>query len=181
MNARPAAFLDRDGVVNLDAGYVHRWSDFRFADGAVDAMRRLRNSGRALVIVTNQSGIARGLYTEDDYAALTAAMTADLAARGAAVDAVLHCPHLPGAAVARYAIDCDCRKPQPGLILRAAQDLGLSLPDSLLVGDKPSDIAAARAAGVGRAYLVGRPLPANDCGADGVYLDLAGCVDAILG
>lgn len=149
-----AVFLDRDGVVNVDHGYVGRWEDFEFVPGAVDAMRRLHQAGWRLVVVTNQSGIARGYYTEADYEALTAQMKAELAAAGAPLAAVYHCPHHPKGSVAAYARDCDCRKPAPGMILRAAQELGISLAESVLVGDKASDAQAARAAGVGRVVLV---------------------------
>lgn len=153
MSAR-AVFLDRDGVVNVDHGYVGHWQDFEFVPGAVDAMRCLHDAGWRLVVVTNQSGIARGYYSEADYEALTARMKAELAAAGAPLAGVYHCPHHPKGTVAAYTRDCDCRKPAPGLILRAAAELGLSLADSVLVGDKASDAQAARAAGVGRVVLV---------------------------
>nr|WP_279331155.1 D-glycero-beta-D-manno-heptose 1,7-bisphosphate 7-phosphatase [Solimonas fluminis] len=171
-----AAFLDRDGVVNVDKGYVYRWEDFEFLPGAVGAMRRLSAAGYALVIVTNQSGIARGMYTEPQYEQLTARLQQALEADGVRLAAVYHCPHLPGGKVAAYARDCDCRKPAPGMLRRAQQDLGIDMAASLMVGDKPSDIEAARAAGVGRAYLVGDARAP----ADGRFDSLAGCVDALL-
>lgn len=180
---RKAAFLDRDGVINLDRAYVHRWEDFEFVPGAIEAMRRLAEAGYALVVVTNQSGIARGMYSQAQYQALTHRLREHLAGQGVTVAGIYHCPHHPAGRVAEFAVECDCRKPAPGLILRAARELGLSLPDSLLVGDKPSDIQAARAAGVGKAYLVdsdnaesGQDAPA----ADGHYADLHGCVSALL-
>lgn len=180
---RQAAFLDRDGVINRDRAYVSRWEDFEFVPGAVDAMRRLKKAGYALVVVTNQSGIARGYYSEAQYQALTAAMQQALANAGAAVDAVYHCPHHPKGKVAELAIDCDCRKPAPGMILRAAKELNLSLADSILVGDKPSDIEAARAAGVGRAYIVQSDNAESTtglAGADAAHADLQSCVAALL-
>lgn len=181
---RKAAFLDRDGVINLDRAYVHKWEEFEFVPGAVDAMRRLREAGYVLVIVTNQSGIARGMYTESQYQALTASMRSALAEAGADVDGVYHCPHHPGGTVTDLAVNCGCRKPEPGMIWRAAQELGLSLPDSFLVGDKPSDIEAARAAGVGRAYIVQSDNLDSPCGdlhgADAAYRDLRDCVSALL-
>lgn len=122
--------------------------------GVIDAMRRLQNAGYELVVVTNQSGLARGYYTEAQYQALNEQMKAALANAGVKLDGVYHCPHHPEGRVAELRHDCDCRKPAPGLILRAAEELKLSHLDSVLVGDKPSDIKAARAAGVGRAYLV---------------------------
>lgn len=180
---RKAAFLDRDGVINLDRAYVSRWEDFEFVPGAIDAMRRLKQAGYALVVVTNQSGIARGYYSEAQYQALTAAMQQALLDAGAAVDAVYHCPHHPKSQLAELALDCDCRKPAPGMILRAAKELNLSLPDSILVGDKPSDIEAARAAGVGRAYIVQSDNAESTtglAGADAAHADLQSCVAALL-
>lgn len=180
---RKAAFLDRDGVINLDRAYVSRWEDFEFVPGAIDAMRRLKAAGYALVVVTNQSGIARGYYSEAQYQALTDAMQQALLEAGAAVDAVYHCPHHPKGKVAELAIDCDCRKPAPGMILRAARELNLSLADSILVGDKPSDIEAARAAGIGRAYIVQSDNAESGpglAGADAAHADLQACVAALL-
>jgi rfaE bifunctional protein nucleotidyltransferase chain/domain len=181
---RKAAFLDRDGVINLDRAYVHTWDGFEFVPGAVEAMKALKDAGYALVVVTNQSGIARGKYTEAQYQALTAQMKAALAEAGAAVDAVYHCPHHPGGQVAEFARECDCRKPEPGMILQAVRELGLSLADSFLVGDKPSDIAAARAAGLGRAYIVASDNEESTgdlAGADAAHADLQACVKALLG
>ncbi len=180
---RKAAFLDRDGVINRDRAYVSRWEDFEFVPRAIDAMRRLKQAGYTLVVVTNQSGIARGYYTEEQYQALTAAMKQALADAGAAVDAVYHCPHHPKGEVAELAIECDCRKPAPGMILRAARELNLSLPDSILIGDKPSDIEAARAAGLGKAYIVQSDNKESNtglAGADAAYADLQSCVAALL-
>jgi D-glycero-D-manno-heptose 1,7-bisphosphate phosphatase len=180
---RRAAFLDRDGVINRDHAYVHRWSDFDFVPGAVDAMRRLKAAGWTLVVVTNQAGLARGLYTEAQYQALTGHMCAALAAAGAEPAAVYHCPHHPAGTVAALAIECDCRKPAPGMLLRAARELGLSLADSILVGDKASDIEAGRRAGLGRVYGVhseNADSAAQLPGADASYADLAACVDALL-
>ena len=184
---RKAAFLDRDGVINLDRAYVHQWDEFEFVPGAVDAMRRLREAGYVLIVVTNQSGLARGMYTEAQFQALTTQMRAALKDAGAEVEAVYHCPHHPKGTVAELARDCDCRKPEPGMILQAAREHGLSLAQSFMVGDKPSDIEAARAAGVGHAYIVqsdnAESVGADAdglAGADAAYADLAACVDALL-
>ena len=175
---RKAAFLDRDGVINQDRAYVHRWEDFEFVPGAIEGMRRLQGAGYALVIVTNQSGLARGYYTEAQYQALTAALRAELARQGVKLDGVYHCPHHPKGTVPELSIDCDCRKPAPGMMLQAARELGLSLPDSLLIGDKPGDIEAAQAAGVGRAYQVqsdNSESGADHAAADGHYASLLDC------
>lgn len=175
-----AAFLDRDGVINADHGYVHRIDDFHFLPGVVAALRRLAGAGFLPVIVTNQSGIARGLFDEADYRALTAHLLAELAGAGVAVGGVYHCPHHPEGSVAAYRRACDCRKPAPGLLHRAIAELGIDPAASILVGDKASDIAAGRAAGVGRCYLVGAG-QGEDCDADGRFADLAACVAALPG
>ncbi len=173
-----AAFFDRDGVINHDTGYVHRIEGFGFLPGAIDAMRWLGQAGYALIIVTNQSGIARGIFGEADYAVLTTHMLAELARAGVDVLGVYYCPHLPDAEVPEYRQACDCRKPGPGLIRRAAAEHGIDPAASILIGDKPSDIAAGQAAGVGRCFLVGS---ARDADADARYPDLASCVAALLG
>ena len=176
-------FLDRDGVINQDLGYVHRWSDFVFLPGAVAALRRLHEAGHPLVVVTNQSGIARGYFTEADFAALTQQLSRYLAAEGAPLAATHYCPHLPQGSVQAYARECDCRKPAPGQILRAAKQLGLPLQDAILIGDRASDIQAARAAGIGTAFFIGSQtpqLPPQWAAPDGVFQDLAACVDALL-
>ena len=180
-----AAFLDRDGVINRDRGYVYRWEDFEFMPGAIEGMRRLQQAGYALVVVTNQSGLARGYYTEAQYQALSRAMREELARQGVELAGIYHCPHHPAGVVAPLAVACDCRKPAPGLLLRAAQELRLSLADSLLIGDKPSDIEAARAAGVGRAYLVDSDNPESGLAADhhladGHFVDLLDCATQLL-
>lgn len=151
---RKAAFLDRDGVINKDKAYVHKWEDFEFVPGAIEGMRILQNAGYALVIVTNQSGIARGYYTEQQYQDLTAFMRNALEQQGVQLTGAYHCAHHPAGSVSHLAINCDCRKPAPGMLKRAASELNLSLPDSIMIGDKISDIYAARGAGVGRAYMV---------------------------
>jgi D-glycero-D-manno-heptose 1,7-bisphosphate phosphatase len=178
-----AVFLDRDGVINVDHGYVHKVEDFRFVPGSDDAMRRLQAAGWRLVVVTNQSGLARGLYSQADYDRFTAHLQRELAAAGVSVDAVLHCPHLPDATVAAYRLQCDCRKPAPGMLLRAARHLGLDLAASVMVGDRFTDIEAGRAAGVGHNVLVRSghaPEPGDTERADAVYDDLAAFTKAWL-
>lgn len=153
---RPAAFLDRDGVINLDAEYVARVEDFRFVDGVLEACRSLAQSGYALVVVTNQSGIGRGYYTLAQFDALCDWMRATFAAAGAPLAGIYHCPHHPSEALPPWRLACDCRKPAPGMLLAAAADLGLDLAASVLFGDRPSDLQAARAAGVPRRVLLGK-------------------------
>jgi D-glycero-D-manno-heptose 1,7-bisphosphate phosphatase len=180
---RKAAFIDRDGVINVERAYVHRIEHFDFLPGAIEALRRLQADGYALVVITNQSGIARGLYTEDDYLRLTAHMQQQLLRAGVRLDAVEYCPHLRDAPLIGYRSDCNCRKPQPGMLIRAIAGLGLDAQRSILVGDQLSDIEAGRAAGVGRCFLVrsGHALSARDPElADAAYDDLAACVDDLL-
>jgi len=177
------AFVDRDGVIIEERGYAYRLEDFAPLPGAIAALRDLQEAGYRLVVVTNQSGIARGLYSEAEYLAFAAHMETRLRAEGVRLDAVEYCPHLPDALVNRYRRECECRKPRPGMLRRAAARLGIDLASSVLVGDRRTDLEAGRAAGVGRCLLVrsGNPLSAQDEAlADGVYADLAGCVRALL-
>jgi D-glycero-D-manno-heptose 1,7-bisphosphate phosphatase len=178
------AFIDRDGVIIEERGYAHRIEDFAPLPGAIAALRDLKSAGYALIVITNQSGIARGLYSEADYLLFSAHMEVRLRAEGVSLDAVEYCPHLPDAVVARYRLDCDCRKPRPAMLQRAATRIGVDLAESLVVGDRRADIEAGRAAGAGRCFLVrsGHTLsPQDELLADGVYLDLAACVRSVLG
>jgi D-glycero-D-manno-heptose 1,7-bisphosphate phosphatase len=181
---RKAAFVDRDGVINVDDAYVFRIEDFVFLPRAIEGLRQLQAAGYLLVVITNQSGIARGMYSEADYRRLTDYMQERLSATGVRLSAVEYCPHLPDADVARYRLDCDCRKPLPGMIERAAAALNIDLAGSILVGDRASDLLAGRSAGVGRCWLVrsGHALSQSDMDlADAVYDDLAACAQQITG
>lgn len=161
---RPAAFLDRDGVINVDHGYVCRREDFEFVPGALDGARRLHALGYALVVTTNQSGIGRGLYTERDFAELSGWMRERFAEAGAPLAGIYFCPHHPTEADDAYRVACACRKPAPGMLLDAAEQLGLDLGRSVMFGDRASDLEAARAAGVRTRVLLatdgkGTPAP----------------------
>ena len=172
---RKAVFLDRDGVVNVDRGYVHRVEDFEFIADTPQALSRLQRAGWALVVVTNQSGIGRGRFGETDYQRLSAHMRSELQRSGVELDAVLHCPHRPDEG-------CNCRKPAPGMLLSAAAEAGLDLPASVMVGDKLADLQAGRAAGVARCVLVlsGKPAgAAARAAADEVHATLAHWVDSL--
>lgn len=143
-------------MLNVDHGYVHHWSNWEWMPGAREAVKVLNDAGWWVFIVTNQSGIARGMYTEADMHALHAAMARDLAAIGAHIDAVAFCPHHPAGAVARFAVECDCRKPRPGMILKLLRDWPVERDSSFLIGDKDRDIVAAEAAGLpGHLYTSG--------------------------
>ena len=135
------AFLDRDGVLNVDQGYGHQVSDLVWMPEAREAVKWLNEEGILVAVVTNQSGIGRGFYSHGEYEDFMAAMTSQLQEVGAHLDAVYFCPHLPED-------DCDCRKPRPGMILRGLRELNADAQDCFLLGDKPSDMEAALAAGV---------------------------------
>lgn len=153
--SRRAAFLDRDGVINVDLGYVVRQEDFHFVPGALEAARTLAERGFALVVITNQSGIARGMYSTEDFDTLTRWMRERFAEAGAPLAGVYFCPHHPTEGRGRYRVNCTCRKPAPGLLLAAAHELGLDLARSVLFGDRRSDLQAAHAAGVPQRILLG--------------------------
>lgn len=184
MGTRPAIFLDRDGVINQERGYVHNIDEFHFIDGVFDACREMSKAGYRLIIITNQAGIARGYYTEDEFHHLTKWMLDEFRRHDVEIDDVYYCPHHPVHGVGEYHHDCDCRKPAPGMILRAAKEHSLDLRHSVLVGDKVSDIEGGRAAGVGCCVLVltGHLLGAADAGrADSVFADLRDVASAIAG
>lgn len=150
---QPAVFLDRDGTISEEIGHITDPSRFRLLPGAAAAVSRLNERGIPAILVTNQTGPARGLCGEDAIRAVHEEMRGQLAAEGARLDAVYYCPHLAGGIVPAYAVDCGCRKPRPGMLLRAAREHGLDLSRSYMVGDKPCDIGAARNAGC-RSVLV---------------------------
>lgn len=178
----PAIFLDRDGTINVDHGYVHESDNFQFIDGVIDAMAELKKMGYALVLVTNQSGIARGMFTEDQFMHLTEWMDWSLADRGVDLDGVYYCPHHPEGTVEEFRQVCDCRKPQPGMLLSAKEELNIDMSASYIVGDKIEDLLAGEAASVGTKVLVrtGKPVtPEGEAKADLVIKSLADLPKAI--
>jgi D-glycero-D-manno-heptose 1,7-bisphosphate phosphatase len=151
--SRPAVFLDRDGTLLEEAGYLDRLERLVFFPFAIDAVRLLNRAGFPVAIITNQSGIGRGLYEETFVHETHAAMTARLTAAGARIDGYYYCPHHPEATVERYRETCDCRKPGPGLLRTAARDLDVDLAGSFVIGDKWTDVQAGHAVGA-RSILV---------------------------
>ncbi len=147
-----AVFFDRDGVLNADTGYVHRIEDVQWIPGARELVGQLYGNGRKLFVVTNQSGVARGYYTEADVQKLHREMNREFSKYGGKIEEFFYCPHLQGAKIAAYDRDCPCRKPAPGMILEAMRKYGLERENCLLIGDSRRDIEAAERAGI-RGFL----------------------------
>lgn len=150
---RPAVFLDRDGTINEDVGYLADLAHLTLYPWAVDAVRTLNRAGYLVVMVTNQGGIGRRMIRPEFVGELHTVIDERLAAGGARVDGWYYCPHHPAALIDELRVACDCRKPEPGLLLEAARDHGIDLARSWIVGDKWSDIQAGQRTG-GRAILV---------------------------
>lgn len=163
-----AAFLDRDGVINKDDGYTHRIDQFEFLPGVIEALKKLQSQGFLLIIVTNQSGIGRGYYSDQDYQLLTQWYLEQLSQQSIKITEVFYCPHTPED-------NCECRKPRPGLFNQAIEKYNINVDDSLMVGDKVSDIQAAQSAGINSCYLVNERV--NE---EKVYSSLIGAVDSHL-
>ena len=150
--ARPALFLDRDGVINVDRNYIYRIEDFEWIEGVAETIKAFNARGWWVFVVTNQSGIARGLYTEEQMEALHVWLNGELAARGARIDHIYHCPFHEDGTIERYRKDSYDRKPKPGMLIRAMTDFPVIKEQSFLIGDKPADLEAAKAAGI-RGFL----------------------------
>lgn len=178
----PAIFLDRDGTINIDHGYIYEIEHFQFIDGVIDACHELKEMGFALVLVTNQSGIAHAKFSKEQFMYLTEWMDLSLANRNVNFDGIYFCPHHPKALIKKYRQACDCRKPQPGMLLHALHELNIDMPASYMGGDKPEDMQAAIAAGVGTKVLVQTGKPVTEQGeklADLVLNSLADLPEAI--
>ena len=147
MTLNRAVFLDRDGTINVEKNYLIDPADFEFIPGVPQALKRLQNAGFLLVVVSNQAGVAKGYFTEEQVELLHQHMRTLLAAYQVAVSGIYFCPHHPTSGLGKFLRDCDCRKGKPGLLLRAAADLGIDLSNSYMVGDKLADIEAGESAG----------------------------------
>lgn len=145
MTRRPAAFLDRDGVLNVDHGYVHRPEQLEWIAGAPESVRLLNEAGYYVLVITNQSGVARGFFDEAAVKSFHAHMQNVLAGKGAHIDAFYYCPHHPEGTVKAFTMACSCRKPRTGMLEQAAREWPINLNRSFFIGDKDNDMAAAGA------------------------------------
>lgn len=184
--ARRAAFLDRDGTINIEKDYLHRIDDFVFIEGAPQAIKRLNDAGILVIVVTNQSGIGRSYFKLQDVEDLHDHIQRELSALGASVDGFYLCPHLPTADNGQSLAKCTCRKGEPGMLLQAAEEFGVDLPSSWMVGDKLADVEAGVCAGC-RPILVKTGYGSTEQARLGpfqsettVVADLAAAVDLIL-
>lgn len=148
MDGNKAVFLDRDGTINIDKNYLYKISDFEYKDGALEGLKILTDMGYMLVIITNQSGIARGYYTEEDYLKLNAWLENDFEKNGIRLAGSYYCPHLTDGIVPQYAKICNCRKPKTALFWKAAKDLNIDMDRSFAIGDKKRDLSICDESGV---------------------------------
>lgn len=169
-----ALFLDRDGVINHEVGYLHRVEDVRFVDGIFSLCRTAAGLGYRLIVVTNQAGIARGFYSEADFDTLMIWMKDAFRAEGVELDAVYHCPFHPEHGVGQYKREHEDRKPGTGMLRRGMREFGVELTASVMVGDRCSDIAAANTAGLRQAFLISGT-ETERC--SGEYLAVAGLIE----
>jgi histidinol-phosphate phosphatase family protein len=178
-----AVFIDRDGTIIFERGYITVADRVEILPGAAAAIVRLRSSGWKVIVVSNQGCVAKGMITEEELGAINFRMLAMLGGEGAEVDGVYCCPHHPEGVVPEYSIECDCRKPRPGLLERAAGDHGLALSECVMIGDTRRDIGAAHAAGAKSVLVLtghGSKTAVEEHGADHVAADLAAAVDWLL-
>jgi D-glycero-D-manno-heptose 1,7-bisphosphate phosphatase len=151
---RPAVFIDRDGTISEEVGYVNHPSRFRLFPFSTAAIKLLNDSGWLAILITNQAGVARGYFSEDVITSVHDRLRSDLEGGSARLDAIYYCAHHPTVGEPPYRFDCDCRKPKPGLIERAAQDLEIDLQASWMVGDRYGDVELARNAGLHAAFVL---------------------------
>ena len=181
---RKVLFLDRDGVINIDHGYVYQAEKFEFVEGVFDACKAFQQAGFDIVVITNQSGIGRGYYTEQDFHKLTTWMVSQFANHDVTILDVMFCPHHPEKALPEYLKTCDCRKPAPGMLLEAINKHDIDPKVSIIVGDRSSDIHAGINAGLAHKFLVRTGKTISEQGekvADATFVDLKAVAKHILG
>lgn len=147
-------FLDRDGVINHDYGYISNWKDFHFIDRAIEALQKISKKNINIIIITNQSGIARGLYKKTDYEELTLHFKNFCFFNKINIQDIYYCPHHPSGKIKEFSFTCTCRKPMPGLIFKAIKEHNINIKKTALVGDKVSDIQAGLSAGIQYNFLI---------------------------
>ncbi len=176
-----AVFLDRDGVINREKNYLFRIEEFEFLPGVFESCKLLEKIGFLLVIITNQSGIGRGYYSEKEFHVLNSWMLNKFKDNDTEIKRVYFCPHHPLEAFGGYKIPCKCRKPNPGMVLRASHELNINLEKSIVIGDKETDIEAGKGAGVGLNILVrsGHKIVENSTKADYI-IDSLGCIEDLM-
>ncbi|MGL4424829.1 MAG: D-glycero-beta-D-manno-heptose 1,7-bisphosphate 7-phosphatase [Cetobacterium sp.] len=135
-------FLDRDGTINVEKSYLHKWEDFEFEKNAIEGLLELKKLGYEFIVVTNQSGIARGYYSEDDLNRLNSEMVKELKKYDIEILECYYCPHHPEKGTGKYRVDCDCRKPNPGMLEKGIDKYNIDIQNSFMVGDKISDLEA---------------------------------------
>jgi len=176
-------FIDRDGTINVDKGYVHKIEDFEFIPGSLEALQLLTEHDATIYIVTNQAGIAKGYFTPEDFAHLTEYMVDCFTQNNIKIKKVLYCPHHPQGKIPQYSIPCNCRKPENTLLKRIIEEQTLYIPDLSLIGDKNSDIEAGRSLGI-KTYLVETGYGKSEklaTNADFIVTDLKSAVLNLLG
>lgn len=143
---RKVIFLDRDGTINVEKSYLYKWEDFEFEKNAIEGLKELKNLGYEFIVVTNQSGIGRGYYTEEDLVALNNQMTEKLKEFGIEILECFYCPHHPEKGIGKYKVDCNCRKPNPGMLLEGIKKYDVDIENSFMIGDKKGDLEAGKKA-----------------------------------
>ena len=163
-----AIFLDRDGTINVDKGYLYKPEDFEFIDGVPEAIKKMHELGYLVIVITNQSGVARGYYTENDIEILHQYIDAKLNGYGTWIDAYYYCPHHPKAIISSYRKECSCRKPNNGLFKRAMQEWNINPRASWAIGDKERDIEPARNLNI-KTVLISKDMQLKDCVKEYLY------------
>ncbi|KEY91712.1 D,D-heptose 1,7-bisphosphate phosphatase [Candidatus Photodesmus blepharus] len=161
---KPAIFLDRDGVINIDYGYVHNKRNFDFIENVFEATQNLKKMGYMLVLVTNQSGIAQGIFTKESFLSLTCWMNRCFSNNNVNFDAIYYCPHHAERGIGKYKKNCYCRKPNPGMLIAACKSLQIDMKNSAMIGDKIEDMMAAKSAGINTRILVRTGKSITDAG-----------------